>query len=164
MTQWRVIDSTFSVVKFAKARMAERKVSDLDEEVDPPKPADLLSKFQEAGKRHPDIMMPSRILTMAVSMAFAGSETTAISLSAVFYYLLKNPRSYAKVMAELDDADAENKFGDNDVVPLAAAQKLVYLDACIEEAFRLHLPAGLPLECITPASGLNIAGNHIPGK
>jgi cytochrome P450 len=127
------------------------------------KPLDLLSKFQEAGKKHPEIMTPSRVLTMAVSMAFAGSETTAISLSAVFYYLLKTPRCYIKLIEELDVADLEGRLGTHDVVPWAAAQKLVYLDACIKEAFRLHPAAGLPLERITPATGLNIAGEYIPG-
>jgi cytochrome P450 len=100
---------------------------------------------------------------MAVSMAFAGSETTAISLSAIFYYLLKDPHCYAKAMDELNTADLEGKFGDHDVVPLAAAQKLTYLDACFKEAFRLHPAAGLPLERMTPAAGLNIVDQYVPG-
>lgn len=158
-----IIDSTFSVVTFAKARMAERTNTETIENGGTNKPPDLLSKFQEASKKHPDIMTPARVLTMAVSMAFAGSETTAISLSAIFYYLLKNPRCYTKLMAELDAAKLEGNLGDHDIVPLAAAQKLTYLDACIKEAFRLHPAAGLPLERIVPAAGLNIAGEHIPG-
>ena len=40
------------------------------------------------------------VLTTALSMVLAGSETTAISLSSVFYYLLKNPRTYEKLMED----------------------------------------------------------------
>ena len=143
--------------------MEERANVESKEASSPNGPLDLLSKFQEASKKHPEIMTPSRVLTMAVSMAFAGSETTAISLSAVFYYLLKNPRCYHKLIEELDVADSNGMLGTDDVVPVAAAQKMVYLDACIKEAFRLHPAAGLPLERITPAAGLNIAGEYIPG-
>ena len=82
----------FPVAKFAKARIAER-LSKLNngENVTATQKPDLLSKFLKAQQDRPEIMTDRRVLTMAVSMTFAGSETTAISLSAVFYYLLKNP-------------------------------------------------------------------------
>jgi len=38
-----------------------------------------------------DFFHDGRVLTMAVSMVFAGSETTAISLAAIFYFLLDSP-------------------------------------------------------------------------
>lgn len=142
--------------------MAERK-NDEENVGATGKPPDLLSKFCEASEKHPDVMTPQRVLTMAVSMALAGSETTAISLSAIFYYLLKNPRCYAKLIEEIDAADAAGSFGTNDTIPFIESQKLVYLDSCIKEAFRLHPAAGLPLERVAPPEGLTVAGEHIPG-
>jgi len=50
---------------------------------------------------------------MAVSMAFAGSETTAITLSAVFYYLLKSPSSLNTLLSEIDTKAREGYFKDN---------------------------------------------------
>jgi len=50
---------------------------------------------------------------MAVSMAFAGSETTAITLSAVFYYLLKSPFSLSTLLSEIDTKAREGYFKDN---------------------------------------------------
>lgn len=126
---------------------------------------DLLSMFLKAKADRPEFMTDERVLVMAVSMAFAGSETTAITLSAVFYYLLKNPRCYQKLMQELEGA-VENGAIENrpdGLVTWTESQKLPYLDACIKEAFRVHPAAGLPLERITPPQGVEICGRHVPG-
>jgi cytochrome P450 len=105
------------------------------------------------------------VQTMAVSMAFAGSETTAISLAAVFYYLLRNPAALDRLRGELDDFACHSGFSDYDtgLVTWTEAQKLPYLDACIKEAFRLHPAAGLPLERIVPREGVEIAGHFVKG-
>ena len=126
---------------------------------------DLLSMFLKAQVDRPDFMTDERVLVMAVSMAFAGSETTAISLAAVFYFISKNPRCYYKLNEEIEAAVENGTIGNraNGLVTWAESQKLPYLDACIKEAFRLHPAAGLPLERLTPPQGVEICGEHIPG-
>ncbi|KAI1106570.1 cytochrome P450 [Jackrogersella minutella] len=176
LSQWGIIDATFPVARFAQARMAERLGPNV--EGDPSKPLlpvstekaetkspDLLSKFLAARENRPDFMTDTLVQTMAVSMAFAGSETTAISLSSVFYYLLRNPPALAKLRKEIDDAAAAGVFSDYDtgLVTWTESQKLPYLDACIKEAFRLHPAAGLPLERIVPEAGAEIAGHYVKG-
>jgi cytochrome P450 len=156
----------FPVAKFAKARIAERllKLKNGENAAATQKP-DLLSKFLKAQQDRPEIMTDRRVLSLAVSMTFAGSETTAISLSAVFYYLLKNPSCYAKLQAELDKAVQDGVVQDrpSKVVSWTEAQQLPYLDACVKEAFRMHPAAGLPLERFTPPEGIEIEGHMIPG-
>lgn len=129
------------------------------------KSPDLLSKFLAAHEAHPEFMSQTLVQTMAVSMAFAGSETTAISLSAVFYFLLKNPDALKRLLTEIDDAARAGAFEDSDtgLVTWHESQRLPYLDACIKEAFRLHPAAGLPLERIVPQQGAEIAGHFVPG-
>lgn len=130
-----------------------------------PQQPDLLSKFLVAHDARPAFMSDTLVQTMAVSMAFAGSETTAISLSAVFYYLLRNPACLEKLRVEIDDAAKSGAFSDYEggIVTFAESQKLKYLDACIKEAFRMHPAAGLPLERIVPPSGADIAGHFVKG-
>ena len=130
-----------------------------------PQRPDLLSKFLAAHDARPEFMSETLVQTMAVSMAFAGSETTAISLSAVFYFLLRNRACLEKLRAEIDDAAREGVFSDCEggIVTFAEAQRLPYLDACIKEAFRLHPAAGLPLERIVPPAGAEIAGHFVKG-
>jgi cytochrome P450 len=154
--------------------MAERLVPDPDSKGILPttaapgpnvKSPDLLSKFLAAREARPDFMSDTLVQTMAVSMAFAGSETTAISLAAVFYFLLKNPEKLERLRAEIDDAARAGVFSDGDtgLVTWHESQRLPYLDACIKEAFRLHPAAGLPLERIVPKEGTEIAGHFVKG-
>ena len=126
---------------------------------------DLLSMFLKAKEDRPDFFHDGRVLTMAVSMAFAGSETTAISLAAVFYYLLKNPQCYEKLIKEVDDSVANGTIQnrDNGLISWTESQRLPYLDAVIKEAFRLHPAPGLCLERIVPKGGAEICGEMIPG-
>ncbi|KAL2755538.1 hypothetical protein ACRALDRAFT_1071201 [Sodiomyces alcalophilus JCM 7366] len=180
LAQWGLIDATFPVARFARARMAERlpdlKSADHPRDAKEPllpvvgaagaeRQPDLLSKFLAAREARPDFMTDTLVQTMAVSMAFAGSETTAISLAAVFYYLLRTPPALARLRAELDDAARAGHFHDchSGLVTWAESQKLPYLDACIKEAFRLHPAAGLPLERIVPEPGMEIAGRFVKG-
>lgn len=163
----------FPITIFAKARMSERLAemeafSDIEKTpagAATPGRGDLLSMFLKAQSSRPDFMTDQRVLTMAVSMAFAGSETTAISLAAVFYYLLKNPNCYKKLQAELDEAVRDGKIAsqENGLITWTESQTLPYLDAVIKESFRMHPAAGLPLERITPPQGIEISGQHIPG-
>ena len=129
------------------------------------KSPDLLSKFLAAREARPDFMTDTLVQTMAVSMAFAGSETTAISLSAVFYYLLKNQSALGRLQAELDAAAKEGRFSDYEtgLVTWHESQTLPYLDACVKEAFRLHPAPGLPMERVVPEGGLEIAGRFVKG-
>ncbi|CAJ2505328.1 Uu.00g127220.m01.CDS01 [Anthostomella pinea] len=183
LAKWGYTDATMPVAKFARDRMAERLGPNLKgDDVDPSKPLlplsadgdkaamqnkspDLLSKFLAARDARPDFMTDTLVQTMAVSMAFAGSETTAISLASVFYYLLRNPSALARLRTELDDAARAGAFGDYDegLVTWTESQRLPYLDACIKEAFRLHPAAGLPLERVVPEPGAEIAGHFVKG-
>jgi len=126
---------------------------------------DLLSMFLKAQASRPDFMTDQRVLTMAVSMAFAGSETTAISLAAVFYFLVKHPACYKKLLEEIDQAVLNGRVAkaNNGLITWTESQTLPYLDAVIKESFRLHPAAGLPLERITPPDGITIGKEHIPG-
>lgn len=126
---------------------------------------DLLSKFIAAKEARPEFMTDRLVQTMAVSMAFAGSETTAITLSAVFYYLLRNPSALQRLRDELDEFTRRGVFLDTTtgLVTWAEAQQLTYLDACIKEAFRMHPAPGLPMERIAPEPGVEIAGHYVKG-
>lgn len=171
LERWGLNKKVFPVTKFALARAHERKdeMAKIREVGVVEKPdgrgIDLLTKFNQAAYDHPEFMTDAQVLASCTSMILAGSETTAISLSAVFYYLMKHPRVYEKLMKELDEAAANGTIEDrtNHKVSWAESQKLPYLDAVIQESFRVHPAAGLILERITPPQGMDICGQHIPG-
>lgn len=160
------------VTLFAQNRSAERsaQVSKIqrfglsDDERAAPSGIDLLSKFAQASHDHP-FMDDRRILSTCSSMVFAGSETTAISLSAIFFFLLRNPSVYEKLLREIDEGvqNGTIEHADDKTVSWPSAQKLPYLDACIQEAFRLHPAPGLLLERIVPPQGMSICDTFVPG-
>jgi cytochrome P450 len=153
-------------VPFAMKRQQERRQLLAEKKMDgDTEEQTLTDKFIHAAETHPDIMGNNEVLAMGLSIIAAGSDTTAISLSAVFYYLLKNPECYRKLMEEVD-ATFSAKAVQNvtySLISFAEAQRLPYLNACIKETFRLHPATRWFPERVVPASGHTICGEHIPG-
>jgi hypothetical protein len=52
-------------------------------------------------------------------------DTNSTALRAIFYYLVKSPRTYATLVKELQDADAKGLL--SDVLSFQEGQKLSYL-------------------------------------
>ena len=63
--------------------------------------------------------------SITFSDQLAGSDTTAISLRAIFYYLIKNPRCYKNMQAEIDEADRNGNLSEH--VGYAECLQLPYL-------------------------------------
>jgi cytochrome P450 len=99
-----------------------------------------------------------------------------MAFRAIFYFLVKNPRTYEKLMEEIDEAEAEGKF--SEYVEFSQGQQLKYLyvnpqrlrkfvlkfgrQAVIKEAMRLHPGVGMPLERVVPEGGATLCGKFIP--
>ena len=102
------------------------------------------------------------VISMASSNINAGSDTTAISLRAVIYHLLKNGQCQAKLVDEIDSVmSAESSSA---IVTLDQSKKMPYLQACMYEALRLHPAVGMSLPRTTPSSGISIGSHFIPEK
>jgi hypothetical protein len=90
----------------------------------------------------------------------AGSDTTAITLSACLYYLLKNPQTFARLRSEVDQFRREHNS--NRTVNFKESQEMPYLQAVIKETLRVHPATGLPLERVVPKGGATICGRFFP--
>jgi cytochrome P450 len=151
-------------VPFATKRQQERRQLLAEKKMDGDvEEQTLTDRFIHAAETHPDVMGNSEVLAMRLSIIATGLDTTAIGLSAVFYYLLKNPECYRKLMGEVD-ATFLAKAAQNvtySTMSFAEAQRLPYLNACIKEAFRLHPATRWFPERVVPALGYTICGEHI---
>lgn len=79
------------------------------------------------------------VVVCMIANIVAGSDTTSITLSAMLYFLLKNPQTREK----LRGAPAEER--DLKPIMFKESQTMRYLQAVIREALRLHPATGLPV-------------------
>ncbi|KAL2822667.1 cytochrome P450 [Aspergillus granulosus] len=93
---------------------------------------------------------------------FAGSETTALTLSGIIYNILKTPRVHAKLIAEIDTAVESKQLSSH--IAYNEAIKLPYLVACVKEGIRMHPITGVSFPRHAPSSGCMIGGYFIPGN
>ncbi|EXK49856.1 hypothetical protein FOMG_02336 [Fusarium oxysporum f. sp. melonis 26406] len=120
----------------------------------------FLIKFLAKNTSKPDAFTSSHVLSGCLVNMVAGSDTTGISLSAVLYYLLKNPRCMDKLQQEVDTFTSNGQL--STYVTYKQSQAMPYLQAVIKEALRLHPATGLPLERVVPKGGATISGHFFP--
>ena len=169
LSKYGLINANTFMVDFARRRLAERAdLQNADTEEAMKRRSyvrnDFLSRFLSAQEKDPDFITSDRVLALTVANIFAGSDTTAISLRAVFYFLLKNPSTMQELMAELWEQKRLGHFKRSDgLVDWDEARDLPYLSAVIKEALRCHPAVGLTLERIVPPQGVVVCGQFIPG-
>ena len=97
-------------------------------------------------------------MSNVTSSVGAGSDTTAISLSAVFHFIYSNPEALQKLREELEAA------GLGDIPRVSDTQRLPYFQAVVKESLRLHPGTGFPMFREVPEGGAVISGQFFPPK
>ncbi|KAI1853895.1 hypothetical protein JX265_012580 [Neoarthrinium moseri] len=112
--------------------------------------------------RDPDTGLPAYketdIRAEANLLIIAGSDTTAISLTGIIFYLTGNPRPYEKLVKEIRTTFASVE----DIVHGPKLLGCQYLKACIDEGMRLTpvVPSELSREVLP--GGITIKGEYYP--
>ena len=122
---------------------------------------DMLSRWAYVKSSDPDKMSTRDIIVHLSTNVFAGSDTTAIALRAIVYFLCQHPEVAKKMIAEIDEADIAGNLS-TPVSYKEASTVLPYMSAVVREAMRLHPSVGLLMERHVPAGGLQIHGRHLP--
>ncbi|KAJ6008772.1 hypothetical protein N7522_003788 [Penicillium canescens] len=117
---------------------------------------DIASWFIEDYEKHRSDPTRARWLSGdTATLVVAGSDTTAPSLTLLFYFLARYPDHAEKIHEELQEINIEDP---------ALLSTLPHLNGTINEAMRL-LPAVLTFSSrVTPPEGLIIYGTFIPGN
>lgn len=122
---------------------------------------DMLSRWMAIHYADPERMSTRDIIVNLSGNVVAGSDTTAIALRAIIYFLLKSPEKMATLVAEIDEADRLKQLS-SPISYRESTTHLPYLGAVIKEAMRLHPSVGLILERHVPEGGVTLCGQHIP--
>ena len=118
---------------------------------------DLLNKLIEAREKYPDVMDVRGTVGIVMSTITGAADTTAGTLTATLYYLMRHPRVLQALLDELRQADVTLP-----IPKFAETKHLPYLDAVIKESMRLFSVLNWPMERIVPANGFTINNTFIP--
>ncbi|MCJ1468060.1 hypothetical protein MMC07_006686 [Pseudocyphellaria aurata] len=141
------------VGKLIRERQEQSKNgSDKCEESEELNDRDMLSRFIEIQTSHSSVP-PWAVTAWTFSNVTAGSDSTGVILRTVWYNLLSHPSTLATLYSELRQANLTLPYPKWNEV-----RELPYLDACINEALRLHPPFCLPFERVVPKEGVTILG------
>ncbi|EXJ60076.1 cytochrome P450 oxidoreductase [Cladophialophora yegresii CBS 114405] len=122
---------------------------------------DMLSRWAYVKSSDPLKMSSRDIIVHLSTNVFAGSDTTAIALRAIVYFLCRNPECMDQLVAEIDAVDKAGKLS-RPISHKEATTELPYLGAVVKEAMRIHPSVGFLMERHVPAEGLDVQGYHIP--
>jgi cytochrome P450 len=153
------------IMNYVQKQLDKRKseAGDMEKwaEKDETAPQDFLEKLLVANKKDPEKTTNYHVFMMGVSNIIAGSDTTAVSLSATLYYLLKYPEKLQKLRQEIRKYEEEGRCSRPNI-SFAESQDMPYLQAVMKEAMRLHPATGLPLWRVVPDGGAEICGQYFP--
>ncbi|KAK3674138.1 hypothetical protein LTR78_005985 [Recurvomyces mirabilis] len=147
--------------KRALSSMAATAVKKLQDRASKPQATgqtpDLLTRFLESSRANPDVLDKTGIIGMLMSTISGAGDTTATTVNASLYWLMKHPDALARLRQELMDAQI-----DRPVPQYNQVSKLLYLNAVIKESMRLFPTAVWPIERRVPEGGATIAGVQFP--
>ncbi|GME42318.1 cytochrome P450 [Neofusicoccum parvum] len=149
-----IVASEFQKAREEAADFEKPKVGTIDD------PTLLVDQIIRARRTNPDIMTELDVLKLGVNTVFAGADTTGITITALFYHLLRTPHAHAALLHELRTHFPHTPPTH---ISYARAASLPYLAACIKETFRLHPVLRItPSRIVTTPGGATIAGQHVP--
>ena len=121
---------------------------------------DFFAALMEDKNGTPNNLEWGEIVAEVSIMMNAGSDTTAVAMNNVMFWLLKNPKALATLRAELDSVLDEDEV----IAPYDKIKHLPYLRACLDESMRITPPTTFGLPRRTPNDGAPILGDYIAGN
>ncbi|KAI0432674.1 cytochrome P450 [Xylaria sp. FL1042] len=120
----------------------------------------FVSKFLAKYELNPETFSMDHVLAGCTANMAAGSDTTSVTLSAILYYLLRNPQCLRELREEIEEFRARRLLSDS--FAFKETQQMPYLQAVIKEGLRMHPATGLPMERVVPEGGATICGRFFP--
>ncbi|TPX14547.1 uncharacterized protein E0L32_005239 [Thyridium curvatum] len=130
-----------------------------DKNFDPKNP-DFLQYFIDSKTSHPEVVDDGTIINYLLLNLIAGADTTAITMRALFYYTLRNPAIWNRLVSEVRATDIVTR---ETPAPYQAARAIPYLEAVVRETLRMHPAVSMTMERIVPTAGLSLPdGSTVP--
>ncbi|KUL84954.1 hypothetical protein ZTR_07907 [Talaromyces verruculosus] len=115
--------------------------------------------MQELLKFKEQSLTDDELIEESSTMFFAGTDTTATSVSVGLWHLIHQPDVYARLQEELKRVMPNVDSGPS----LRQLESLPLLEACIKEGLRLACPPRGRLPRVVPPEGWEVQGIVLPG-
>jgi cytochrome P450 len=156
---YRIDPPSFGTITNISIKQLIDRYQGNDKQYRHPSKRDFLDQFIEAKKLHPDVVDDIQIVSYLMFNMIAGGDTTARTIRAVFYHVLKDLRVWSRLEKDV----VATGFADKVPVPFKDAHNIPYLDAVVRKAMRMHSAVGMILERYVPESGLHLPdGSLLP--
>ncbi|KAI7784085.1 hypothetical protein LA080_010638 [Diaporthe eres] len=143
--------------QFADGKIESDRQAQLEGDETGSGPVHIVRRLLEKQRQSPEKAITDwDVAANAGSNIGAGSDTTAIALTTVLYYIYRDPAILEFVRQEIKDAHL------SDIPSFQDIQKLPYLQVVIKEALRMQPGLGLPYWREVPKGGVVVAGHFIP--
>lgn len=147
-----------AMVRTAAEKLGGRMVAQKKEWGGGEENVDMLGKFIQAHRENPQLIDLPGVVGLLMSTLSGAGDTSATTMSALLFYLLKNPVCVEKLRAEFSEAGVTKDM----VPPYSQTARLPYLAAVLKEAMRMFPVVTWPLEREVPEGGIMLAGHFIP--
>jgi hypothetical protein len=104
------------------------------------------------------VLTKEHLISEAIVMIVAGTDTTASALAVSLHHLLQQPETYRKLQDEvrtvMPTLDSRPAIEELDALP--------FLDACIKEGLRISCPSRVRMPRTVPEGGWTFKGQYFP--
>ncbi|KAL6704159.1 hypothetical protein ACN47E_008719 [Coniothyrium glycines] len=122
---------------------------------------DFLDKILTMKENEKTGVTDSHVLSMSLSNIFAGSDTTAVTISGILYHLIRTPKAMRCLREEVEEF-TQSGHCEAGRVDFKTSQDMRYLQACIKEGLRIHSATALPMWRVVEKNGAEACGQFFP--
>lgn len=118
----------------------------------------MFKNMLSAAKKRSSELTKEHLVSEAIVMFVAGTDTTAAALAVTLHHLLQQPDNYRKlqdeVRAVMPTLDSRPSVPELDALP--------FLNACVKEGLRVSCPSRTRLPRTVPTNGWAFRGHYLP--
>lgn len=118
----------------------------------------MFKNMMSAAEKKSRDLTKEHLISEAIVMFVAGTDTTAAALAVTLHHLLQQPDNYRKLQDEVRTVmpalDSRPTVPELDALP--------FLNACVKEGLRISCPSRTRLPRTVPANGWSFRGHYLP--
>jgi len=150
---WMILWNSLRTMSDAAARKWIEEIADVDRE-------DIMATVYRGMQDAKDPITPVQAFDVASILTLSGGEATPILMTAMMWNILRTPRVLRRLCFEIRDSGLIRTAAD---ITAANTDKILYLDAVIQESLRTDTPFATTIPRIVPPEGSWMDGYWLPG-